>query len=104
VYEFDPGAASVRRIATLPSAVTHAAAAALGNAVYVLGGRGSVLGTQTRRITSIDLRTGRVRTAGGLPRALSDAGAAAVGSAIVVAGGRDSSGSVRSEVLRLEPR
>jgi hypothetical protein len=70
----------------------------------VLGGRGSTLGSQTREVLSIDLRSGRVRPAGRLPRALSDAGAAAVKGAIVLAGGRDAAGIVRAEVLRLAPR
>jgi N-acetylneuraminic acid mutarotase len=104
VYEFDPATRAVRRIAILPHPLTHAAAAALGDAVYVLGGRGGTLGTQTREVLSIDLRSGRVRRAGRLPRALSDAGAATVSGAIVLAGGRDAAGGVRAEVLKLAPR
>lgn len=104
VYAFDAAQASVHRIATLPRPLTHAAAATLGGYVYVLGGRGADLTSQTRQLISIDPRTGDVREAGVLPRGLSDAGAAAVSGAIVLSGGRDGAGQVRSEVLRLVPR
>ncbi|MEA2467480.1 MAG: hypothetical protein QOJ57_1606 [Thermoleophilaceae bacterium] len=104
VYAFDPAAGAVKRIATLPRPLTHAAAATLGGFVYVIGGRGATLTSQTAAIRAIDARTGRVTTAGRLPRRLSDAGAVSARGSIVLAGGRDAAGQVRSEVLRLEPR
>ena len=72
--------------------------------VYLLGGRGALQGTQTRRILSIDPRSGRVRSAGRLPTALSDTGAAPVAGGILLAGGRDAAGAARSDVARLVPR
>jgi N-acetylneuraminic acid mutarotase len=104
VYAFTPANHGVRRIARLPKPLTHSSAAALGGTVYLLGGRGPLQGTQTRRILAIDPRTGRVRKAGRLPRAVSDAGAATVPGGIVLAGGRDASGSVRGDVFKLVER
>src|SRR4029077_9847824 len=45
VYRFDPGRGSVRRLATLRLPTTHAAAAALGRTVFVIGGRGALAGS-----------------------------------------------------------
>jgi DNA-binding beta-propeller fold protein YncE len=104
IYTFDPGSNRVRRLGTLPSPVTHAAAGVLAGSVYVLGGRGADQGTQTRRILAVDPHSGRVRAAGRLPRALSDAGAATRSGSILLAGGRDSAGQVRDEVMRLQIR
>ena len=42
----------------LPAATTHAAAATLNGIAYVIGGRGSVVGTATGRIFAIDPSTG----------------------------------------------
>ena len=84
VYAFDPASgARAPRSAPLPQPLTHASAAALGGTVYVFGGRGSNLGTQTATILAIDPASGRVRRAGSLPVALSDTGAAAVGGRIL---------------------
>ena len=99
-----PRTRRVRTIATLPAPLTHAAAAALGRRVYVIGGRGSALTGQTRAILAVDPGSGRVKNAGRLPVALSDAAAAAVRGRIVVAGGRDSHGGVLSDVLVLGPK
>ena len=94
VYAFDPQAGTVRRIATLPHPTTHAAAAAIGSTVFVLGGRGAALDSQTRRIVAIDLPTARVRSAGLLPEALSDLAAVTISGRVLVAGGRGASGPV----------
>ena len=88
----------------LPHPVTHAAAAVLGDRVYVIGGRGAVQGTQTAQILAIDPASGRVRSAGRLPTGLSDVGAATVGGAIVVAGGRQSTGILSRHLYELTPR
>jgi DNA-binding beta-propeller fold protein YncE len=103
VLVFDPRTRRVRRLATLPRPLTHAAAAALGGRVYLIGGRGADLGTQTRKLLAVDAAHARVRSAGRLPAALSDAGAATVGGRILVAGGRDRVGRVSSAVLALAP-
>jgi len=103
VLAFDPRTARVRRIGTLPKTVTHAAAATLGETVYVVGGRGPALGTQTDAVLAIDAATGRVTRAGRLPRRLSDIGVTAARDHLTVVGGRDPAGQVRNEALELRP-
>jgi YVTN family beta-propeller protein len=93
----------VRELAQLPYALTHASGALLGGLVYVFGGRGSTLGSQTARILAIDPASGRVARAGMLPVALSDSGAAPAGGGVVVAGGRMASGTVSDHVYLLTP-
>ena len=92
----------MRRIGSLPAPLTHAAAAALGGAVYVIGGRTTLAGGQTRAILSVDPSTGAVRRAGQLPRGLSDAVAVTDGNRILVIGGRDADGRPTDEVVALE--
>ena len=87
----------------LPRPLTHAAAAALGGFVYVIGGRGGDQGTQTARITAVDPASGRVTPACRLPVALSDAGVAGVGDAVVLAGGREATGTLSDRVFLLRP-
>src|SRR5205807_2389314 len=93
VYSFDPASRSVRKIGMLPAPTTHAAAAALGDVVYVLGGRGAAAGTPVARIVAVDPLRGRVRSGGRLAEPLSDLGAAAVRGGILVAGGRGAAGT-----------
>ena len=83
--------------------MTHAAAASLGGAVYVIGGRTTLAGGQTGAILAVDPATGATRTAGALPHPLSDAAAVTDGKRILVIGGRDASGRVTDEILALEP-
>jgi YVTN family beta-propeller protein len=95
IFEYTPGSRRVERLARLPFATTHAAAAAVGDVVYVIGGRGAALGSATPRIVAVDLRTGRVREAGALRAPRSDLAAATVGgSKILLAGGRGPSGTL----------
>jgi len=82
------------QIGRLPQPLTHAAAATLGSFVYVVGGRGDNLGSQTAAVWSIDPVTGAVRRAGRLREPLSDTAAVAVGGSIVVAGGLSPTGTV----------
>jgi N-acetylneuraminic acid mutarotase len=96
IYRFDPRTASVRRIGRLAQPVTHGGAATLGSAVYLVGGRGSLLNQQSSRVWSINPITGAVHSAGRVPRPLSDAGVLSVGGAIVVAGGLSPSRTVSS--------
>jgi hypothetical protein len=104
VLRFDPARRTVRRVAALPAPLTHAAAAALGGRMYVIGGRGDGLTAQRAAILAVDPASGRVSCAGALPVALSDTGAAAAAGRIVVLGGRDAGGGVHDEVRVLEPR
>ncbi|MDX6628821.1 MAG: hypothetical protein QOH00_1067, partial [Gaiellales bacterium] len=50
VYRFDPRRGIVKRIGSLPAATTHAAAASLGGTVFVIGGRGTPLGSVSSAI------------------------------------------------------
>ncbi len=104
VLVFDPAGGTVRHLATLPHPLTHAAAVTVGRWVYVIGGRGTDLGTQTDAIRAIDPASGHVSSAGRLPGPLSDIGAGVVAGRVLVAGGRAPSGSVSDAVLTLVPR
>jgi hypothetical protein len=98
VFAVDPAARSVRRIATLPFAVAHAALASLHGSLYLLGGRnaaGAALGSVLR----IDATSGKVTRAGRLPHPLEDPAAVTVGDAVVVLGGDGS-----SAVLSVSPK
>jgi Kelch motif len=94
IYRFDPGSGRVRQIGRLAHPVTHAGAATLGSMVYLVGGRGDQLNSQSASVWSIDPVTGAVRSAGRLPHPLSDTGVLALGNAIIVAGGLTSAGTV----------
>src|SRR5207245_8095896 len=84
VLLYTPATRRVTRIGTLPAPTTHAAAAAIGNVAYVIGGRGASIGTPTTAIVAIDVSRKRVRAAGQLDSARSDLAATAVGSPIAV--------------------
>ena len=99
ILEFAPASGRVTLLGHLPAAITHAAAAAIGDVAYVIGGRGATVGTPTAAILSVDIRTRRVRAAGRLPAALSDLAAVATRGGIVVAGGRAAAGTVATMTL-----
>ena len=102
VYEFTPGESAPIRIGTLPAPTTHAAAAALGQVVYIIGGRGSALDSPTTRIVSIDVGSRQIREAGALTSARSDLTAVSLGNRVLVAGGRGPAGT-ESAVSELTP-
>ncbi|MDX6571057.1 MAG: hypothetical protein QOC86_213, partial [Gaiellales bacterium] len=54
VYRFDTGRRLVTRLASLPAATTHAAAASLGGRVFIIGGRGAGLGSVSSAILAVD--------------------------------------------------
>ena len=87
IYRFDPATGQVQQIGRLAQPITHASAATLGSYVYLVGGRGNTLGSQTADVLSIDPRTGTVEPAGRLPEPLSDTASLSIGGGIVVAGG-----------------
>jgi YVTN family beta-propeller protein len=101
VLEYVPGR-GVRQIGRLPAATTHAAAAAIGDVAYVVGGRGATLGSVVDSIVSVDVRTGAIRSAGTLAFARSDLAAVSLGTRILVAGGHDGSGAL-ANVSELVP-
>ena len=102
VYRFDPASARVRQLGRMPQPITHAGAAAIGQTVYVVGGRGDSLDARSAAVWAIDPLTGRVRSAGRLPQPTSDAGVVSLGNAIVVAGGKTAAGT-QSGVGELVP-
>ena len=104
IYSFDPGTGQVRQIGVLPQPITHGSAATLGSFVYLVGGRGDNLDSQTATVWSIDPQTGAVHVAGRLPAPLSDTGVLAVDGQIVVAGGLLPDGNTASGVGALVPR
>jgi YVTN family beta-propeller protein len=101
VYRFDPASGSVSRIGVLPAPTTHAAAAAIGDVVYVIGGRGAVLGSATTRIVAVDPARLSVSTVSRLAAPTSDLAAIALGQHILLAGGR--SGATTSGLHELVP-
>jgi Galactose oxidase, central domain/Kelch motif len=102
VYRFDPASATVRQLGRMPQPITHAGAAAIGQTVYVVGGRGDSLDARSAAVSAIDPLTGHVRPAGMLPQPTSDAGVVSLGDAIVVAGGKTAAGT-QSSVGELVP-
>ena len=93
VLEYAPRAARAVRIGRLPAPTTHAAAAAIGDLAYVIGGRSATVGSSTARIVAIDVKAKRVRTAGSLSVLRSDLAAVTLGDRILLAGGRGPSGT-----------
>jgi YVTN family beta-propeller protein len=94
VYSYTPGQKQVHRIGSLPGPTTHAAAAAIGQLVYVIGGRGAALDSQTARIVSINPTSGITRTVARLRTPTSDLAAVSVGSHVLLVGGETRSGTV----------
>jgi hypothetical protein len=93
VYRFDPATGRVRQIGRLPQPVTHAGAGTVGSFVYLVGGRGGTVDSQTASVWSINPLTGAVRRAGRLPQPLSDTGVISIGGTLVVAGGLSPAGT-----------
>ena len=91
VYTYRPCAGRVTPLGRLPAPTTHAAAAALGSTVLVIGGRGATVGTPTNRIVAVDRR---VHVVGRLDAPLSDLAAVSTPSGVLVAGGRSFAGTV----------
>lgn len=102
VWRFTPSTGRLVQIARLPQPLTHAGAAVLDGFVYLVGGRGANLDSQTTAIWAVNPRTGHIRAAGNLPQPLSDPGVIGLGPAILVAGGRTSAGT-QSGVGELVP-
>jgi N-acetylneuraminic acid mutarotase len=80
VYAVDPAAGTVTRIATLPRPIDHAALAALGSRLLLVGGG-------SRQVLAIDPGAGSVKPAGTLPQALTDPAAVAEPGRVLVLGG-----------------
>ena len=94
VLTFDPQTGRVRKVASLPTGTTHAAAATIGDLAYVIGGRGAVVGTPTSRIVAFNPSSGTVRVVGQLATPRSDLAAVTAGGSILIAGGRSPAGTL----------
>jgi DNA-binding beta-propeller fold protein YncE len=96
VYAYTPAMRRVTQVASLPTATTHAAAAAIGDTAFVIGGRGASVGTPLDSIVAVDLGAHRARPVGTLAEPLSDLAAVSAGTTILLAGGRGTTGTVAS--------
>jgi DNA-binding beta-propeller fold protein YncE len=94
VYTYTPGQKVARRIGSLPAPTTHAAAAAVGPIVYVIGGRGAALDSPTARIVADNAAKGTIRTVAALRTPTSDLAAIGLGNRILLVGGRAPAGTV----------
>ncbi|HEV8463065.1 MAG TPA: hypothetical protein VGQ38_20430 [Gaiellaceae bacterium] len=94
VLAFDPATHRVSRIGTLPAPTTHAAAAALGRYVYVIGGRGATVDTPTAAIFAVDPVRRHIVAAGQLDVPRSDLAAVGLPGRILLAGGHAAAGTV----------
>jgi N-acetylneuraminic acid mutarotase len=94
ILSIDLSSGLARRVATLPAAAHDAAAAAVGDRVYLFGGSGAA-GNLVQRF---DPASHGVTMVGTLPRTLSDLGAVAIGNTIYVIGGYDGV-RARKEIL-----
>jgi N-acetylneuraminic acid mutarotase len=103
ILAFDPATRRVTTVGRLPAALTHASAASLGGALYVVGGRSGSSGGQTTAILAVDPSTGAVRRVGRLPVALSDTSAVPIGREVLLLGGRDASGRARDDAYGIAP-
>ena len=102
VLSFDPVTGRVARIGRLPNPTTHAAAAVLGNRVYVIGGRSAAVDTPTAAIEAVDPIARKIVPAGMLDSARSDLAAVGLPGRILLAGGRGGSGTVAT-ISELRP-
>jgi N-acetylneuraminic acid mutarotase len=102
VLSFDPATGQVTRIGSLPHPLTHASAASLAGALYVIGGRGSAPESQTAAILAIDPGSGHVSRVGDISQPLSDAATATEGGRIILAGGQSTTGT-QSSIIELTP-
>jgi outer membrane protein assembly factor BamB len=100
VYGVDPGTGSVHRIASLPTAVAHAAAFATQGVTYVVGGRDAA-DTPVDRVWRLEPGATKLAAVRRLPVATSDAAVAAAGGGTLLIGGATGAGAATSaQVLR----
>jgi hypothetical protein len=89
------------RVAKLPIAVTGAAAAAIGDRIYALGGR-LAGGGPSRLIQEYDVATERSVVAGRLPRPVTDSSALTLDGFVYLLGGI-TNGSPARAIVRFDP-
>ena len=86
VFTLNPASGALSAAGTIPMAFHDAAAAAIGDRLFVFGGG---TGESSDTIQAFDLQTHRSRIVGHLPKALSDLSSAVVGSTVFLVGGYD---------------
>jgi len=86
VFTLNPASGALSAAGTVPMAFHDAAAAAIGDRLFVFGGG---TGESSDMIQAFDLQTHRSRIVGHLPKALSDLSSAVVGSTVFLVGGYD---------------
>jgi hypothetical protein len=93
-----------RPVAALPVPVRYAAIAVTPGALWVVGGRTTVTGTQvTDVVQRVDLRTRKASIAAHLPYPLSDAAAVILDSRLLICGGDRNGVASTRRVLQLDP-
>ena len=101
IQEVDPRAGRTRIVASLPTAIDHAAAVAFGDRIYVLGG--DVAGFPSRQIIFFDPVAERVRRVGQLPLAVADAAVVRSGAGAYLLGGMGTGQTPSSRAIHLTP-
>jgi hypothetical protein len=90
-------------LAALPVPVRYAAVAVTPGALWVVGGRTTVAGTQvTDVVQRVDLRTRRASIVARLPYPLSDAAAVLLDGRVLICGGDRNGGASTRRVLQLD--
>jgi outer membrane protein assembly factor BamB len=92
IFTFDPARGQVSSLGVLPRPVWQAAAATLGQYVYVIGGH-QTAGAFTREVLAISPRDGASGTVGSLPQPVSYPAAIVQGDTILVAGATSGAGA-----------
>jgi hypothetical protein len=93
-----------RPVAALPVPVRYAAVAVTPGALWVVGGRTTVAGTQvTDAVQRVDLRTRRASVVGHLPYPLSDAAAVVLDGRVLICGGDRNGAASTRRVFQLDP-
>jgi hypothetical protein len=86
VFRLNPESGRLARLGTVPQPFHDAAAAVIGNGLFIFGGGSSQSSSQVQRF---DLATRHGAVVAQLPRPLSDLAAATIGSTIYLVGGYD---------------
>ncbi len=100
-WRYDLISASWQTIAPKPTPVSHAAAALLGEKIYLAGGRGGD-GTPVNALEAYDPRAGRWESRAALPAALEGHALVALDGRLYLFGGWDGA-RARAEVYRYDP-
>jgi hypothetical protein len=91
-------------VADLPVPVRYAAVAVTPGALWVMGGRTTVAGTQvTDAVQRIDLRTRQASIVSHLPYPLSDAAAVVLDGRVLICGGDRNGAASTRRILQLDP-